>query len=264
MASTYECRGEFDLQEENVEGASRNDSEGEGFHSIIDGLKKYDFSKAPLVKTREEIALSSKHKKIPDAFMKIPSHRWNAYTKMNYEVAKKDNGGGWKKVKWNTRCAPVVTNEATYELVQKKGSTTAQTWWSETTASVGGSFKGVDMSVSVSTGYKYEKTYTEETVTGWKEMLQKGDYMLYQNKVVYAYEIRIVDNEDPVYIAAQMNYTYNYDKTCPKAYTRGGLFYFVDFFIDDPFFKPLSTDLYQTFTLDEVSNYLMTDGWKLW
>ncbi|KAF2077719.1 hypothetical protein CYY_000966 [Polysphondylium violaceum] len=277
-----DIRGDHDKQEENVQGASvkdifiSNPNVTEEILSILTNLPSYDMSKSPVVNSNEDVALNTKHKDIPNVFLMNRNTSFSGYKPVKYEVAAIPGYPSWAKVNWNTRCKPVavytsfidsknVINQGTYSLEHRKGSSIVETWWRETTLSAGAQFKAFDVSASVTTGYKYETTFTEEIVRGWTETLEKGDYMLYQNKILYAYEIRISDRDDINYIASMINTAYDYDKSIPKAHVRGNrLFYFVDFNVNDPFFKRLSSNLYQTISFQKAVDYLMTDGWSRW
>ncbi|KAF2073629.1 hypothetical protein CYY_005048 [Polysphondylium violaceum] len=155
----------------------------------------------------------------------------------------------------------VVPYQDEYTLTKKKGSTVINSMSTEVTASASAGIFGCEVSMSVTTGYNYSKTITEEVTETWKQTLNEGDYYTYQNYMLYVYNI--VDADAFNFNDWAHKVRDNFGETI---YTgkNGKLYFFLPVFRDDAFTKRYKEDFYSTVSRVDLKNFLMNEGFNNW
>ncbi|EFA74977.1 hypothetical protein PPL_12011 [Heterostelium album PN500] len=246
------------------------------FKEII--LGNLDLNNVLTAKSDYDIQKETKLKDIPNIFMLLDAS----------SPDKSNLSGSWSGINsypyhffftfnWATRGKPVAAYSCfhqlksadlagTYGLLHKQGSPDTKELYKDTVRNIGKLVKHYDDNSRIKTGFDhYTELYQEQAVEGWEETLAVGNYMVYQTKLVYAFEILMESGEDAKQLEMFMNNCHTTIKQSPKVYSRENrLFYFIEFYKNEPFCKPYSQNLYRTWSKNDVISYLMNEGWNKW
>ncbi|EFA78098.1 hypothetical protein PPL_08746 [Heterostelium album PN500] len=240
---------------------------------VQESLKPYQLSSCPNAINDDQITCLSKQKAIPEVVMILQNIDWTPYRDYPYLLL--DLLSNPTDIR--TRCKPVasyseiidskvINRNDRYTFTQKKGTLTTESWFEGTTTEVGVAIEIFDGCAPVTTGYFYYKSISQENLK-WKEMMKVGHYLFYQNKVLYVFQMEFpsLSVSQIEKVAECFNLCHQYQCLVPKVYFRGrSLFYFVDMYKDEPFYKLYSDQLYQTCSKEEIIDYLLGDGYNRW
>ncbi|KAF2076122.1 hypothetical protein CYY_002584 [Polysphondylium violaceum] len=133
----------------------------------------------------------------------------------------------------------------------------------EIKAGVSAGIFGCNASLEVSTGFTYEETITSETTETWREILESGSYVIYQNCVLYAYWVQQPGGiNGAVKVARLMG---EYAESGIQWYEREGeSYFFVPVFRNDPFTLKYTDALYAPVPYNDIISYVTNSGSNRW
>ncbi|KAN0032364.1 hypothetical protein ACTFIV_006257 [Dictyostelium citrinum] len=149
----------------------------------------------------------------------------------------------------------VGTIEQTLE--KKKGFTIRFNTSVEIKASASVGFFGFEASLEVTTGFEFEETISAETTLTWKQTLNEGTYIVYQNVLVYAYIFPFIESNHQAI-----------NKSNPGVNLRhipslNSSLMFVPINRDDPFTLRYSDAVWEPVEYDTMIDFLASNPSKL-
>ncbi|KAN0039103.1 hypothetical protein ACTA71_001297 [Dictyostelium dimigraforme] len=205
----------------------------------VDGLRDFDMKQSQRVSSNMEIAAITASQEYPDPMCMI-----DVKYGQRYSIRMPGNGGHYDALVY---CKPIcsylhfvdnkeVAGENTYTLRRMKGSSVTEGLSTEVTAGVSVGIKGFEASASVTSGYNYSTTITNELFFDFKTVKE------YDSKygILSKFGLKIYNNDTAHY-------------------------FFVPIYRKDPFTKEFKPDFYKTISQEQIINYCMSShGYQRW
>ncbi|KAN0023464.1 hypothetical protein ACTFIU_010752 [Dictyostelium citrinum] len=243
-----------------------NDVELEKHFSNLSSLRDFDLNKSTTCKNNSDITDATTNQTLPQPFVMCDAE-WSK--QVYFYVGYQQNKSTSVDYRFKVVAKPVACYlrylydqrvsgfNVDVPLTQMKGSPFIKAY-SRTAQE--GLFDGVstcEKTLELTTGFNYDQIGDEELYSHVNQKLSENYYFVYQNYMIYAFELLEYDY--------YRSYKWLFDSNGVVVYDNGSrAFMFLPVMRSDSFASRYDSLAYSTISFNDAVNYLMKDGAKRW
>ncbi|KAN0039637.1 hypothetical protein ACTA71_007438 [Dictyostelium dimigraforme] len=243
-----------------------NDVELEKHFSNLATLRDFDLNDSKTCKKNSDIADATTNQLLPQPFVMCDAE-WSK--EVYFYVSFQQSTNTWVSYRYRIVAKPVACYlrylydkrvsgfDVEVPLTQLKGSSFIKAYSGSAQVGLVDGISECENTLELTTGYNYTKEIKDEEITHVTQKLSDNYFYVYQNYMIYAFELIEYDY--------YRKYKWLFDSNGVVVYDTGSrAFMFLPVLRSDAFASRYDSYAYSTISFNDAVNYLMKDGAKRW